>query len=94
MRNGSAAIVPLLIAVMLIFWFAYFMGGSSDTLHKVNNVTNLQHLQEKLLISSVRYRNKIEMEAKEAGAPLSETELDTKVNSYVKYMMKQNRIDE
>ena len=94
MRNGSAAIIPLLIAVMLIFWFAYFMGGANDTLHKVNKVTNLQHIQDKLVIAAIRYRAKIEAEAREQGLNLSEAEIDKKVDSYIEYVMKRNKIDE
>lgn len=94
MRRASAALVPLLIAVMLVFWFIAFMGGNSDNLHAVNEVTNLQKLQEKLLIPAVRYRYKIYKESKEQGTPLTEAELDQKVDAYVHYMMIENKIEQ
>lgn len=93
MRAGSAALVPLLIAFMLLFWFITFMGGSNDNLHTVNEVTNLKRLQEKLLISSIRYKNKIKAEAQEQGEALSEGELDQKVDEYVEYIMISNNIE-
>ncbi|QOP42212.1 hypothetical protein [Sulfurimonas marina] len=93
MRNASAALVPLLIAVMAIFWFIAFMGGANENLHDVNDATNLQHLQEKLLISAVRYRHKVESEAKEQGLTLSEDEINQKVDAYIEYIMVSNNIE-
>lgn len=93
MRKASAALVPLLIAVMMLFWFIAFMGGSNDDLHTVNNVTNLQHLQEKLLISSVRYRYKVIAEAQEQNLTLTEDEIDQKVDAYIEYIMVSNKIE-
>jgi len=54
MRNGSAALFPLLLAVMSLFWFIWFMGGAADNLHKVNEVEDLQHLQERLLSAAMQ----------------------------------------
>lgn len=93
MRKGSAALVPLLIAIMLLFWFIAFMGSENDNLHTVNGVTNLQKIQEKLLISSVRYRYKIATEAKKEGVTLTEEELDQKVDQYIQHIMIENKIE-
>lgn len=93
MRNGSAALVPLFIAVMTLFWFIMFMGGSDDNLHTINNVSNLQKVQEKLLISSVKYRYKAKAEADEQNITLSGAQLDQKVDVYVEYIMIENKIE-
>ncbi|MFT7860535.1 MAG: hypothetical protein ABXS93_06335 [Sulfurimonas sp.] len=93
MRRGSAALVPLLIAIMILFWMIAFMGGANDNFHVVNKVTNLQNLQEKLLISSVRYRYMIAEEAKEQGITLSDEELDQKVDQYIQHIMEENNIE-
>lgn len=94
MRNASVAIVPLFLAVLLLFWFIAFMGGASDTLHSVNNVENLQHLQKKLLVSAMRYRYALESEAREAGTILTDAELDAQVNVYINQIMVLNKIQE
>lgn len=93
MRNGSAALIPLFIAVMSLFWFIMFMGSSDDDLHTINNVSNLQKLQEKLLISSVKYRYKAKAEADEQNLTLSEQQLDQKVDAYIEYIMIENKIE-
>jgi len=54
MRNGSAALFPLLLAIMAMFWFIWVMGGATDTLHRVNEVEDLQHLQERLLPAAMQ----------------------------------------
>ncbi len=93
MRRGSAALIPLIIAIMLLFWYIAFMGGASDSLHNVNKITNLQRLQEKLLISSVRYRYKLQEDAQKQGINMTEAELDAAVNQYIKYIMIENKIE-
>jgi len=54
MRKASAAMVPLFLAIMTLFWFAYIMGGGADTLHRVNEIEDLQHLQERLLPAAMK----------------------------------------
>jgi len=88
MRNAAAAIVPLFLAIMLLFWFIMFMGGSSDTLRAVSNVENLSHLQTKLLLPAEKFRN----ELKRANPSLSDDELDRRANIYVNNMMVLNKI--
>jgi len=92
MRSGSVAIVPLFLAIMLLFWFIAFMGGANDTLHSINNVKNLQYLQTKLLQSAMRYRYSLEKEAQESGKTLSESDLTKKVNIYINDIMELNGI--
>ena len=88
MRNGSAAIVPLFLAMMLLFWFIMSMGGSSDTLHTVNNVKSLQHLQTKLLVPALKKKYQEEKDNNK-----SETASSASANAYVKAMMQKNGID-
>jgi len=92
MRKGSVAIVPLFLAIVVLFWFIAFMGGANDNLHAVNNVENLRHLQGKLLLSAMKHRYDLEAEAKAQGVELSDAELDKRVNGYINFMMVQNKI--
>jgi len=88
MRNAAAAIVPLFLAIMLLFWFIMFMGGSSDTLRGVSNVENLRHLQTKLLLPALKEKYKQERELGKSGPAASAA-----ANAYVKKMMYKNNID-
>lgn len=89
MRRGSVAIVPLFLAIVLLFWFIWFLGGANDNLHKVNQIENLQHLQDRLLQSAIMKRYELE----EADPSLSDAELDAAVDTYIKEIMKVNGID-
>lgn len=90
MRNGSAALVPLLFAIMLLFWFMWFLGGENDNLHQVNQLENLQHTQERLIIAALRKKQ----ELRDANASLSEVQLNEKVNEYIHNIMILNKIDD
>jgi len=94
MRKGSVALVPLFLAIVVLFWFIAFMGGANDNLHAVNNVENLRHLQGKLLLSAMKHRYDLEAEAKAQGTSLSEAELNQRVNGYINFMMVQNKVQQ
>jgi len=88
MRNGSAAIVPLLLAIMLLFWFIMFMGGASDTQKTVNDVQELKHLQSKLLLPALKKKYQ-----EERDNNMSNTAASASANKYIKDMMYKNGID-
>jgi len=90
MRKGSAAIIPLFFAIMLLFWFIWFLGGENDHLHQVNQLENLQHTQERLIIAAMRKKQ----ELRDANTSLTDTQLDKKVNDYIHNIMILNKIDE
>ena len=90
MRNGAVAIFPLLLAISLLFWFIWFMGGASDTLHEVTNVEHLQHTQERLILAALQKRQ----ELLEANPDFNEDELNERVNQYIHDIMVLNKIDE
>ena len=90
MRNGAVAIFPLLLAISLLFWFIWFLGGASDTLHEVTNVENLQHTQERLVIAALKKKQ----ELRDANPNFTEEELNEKVNQYIHDIMVLNNIDE
>jgi hypothetical protein len=90
MRRGSAAIVPLFIAIMLLFWFMWIMGGANDSLHKVNQLENLQRTQERLIIAALRKKQ----ELRDTNASMTETELNSEVNKYIHNIMVLNKIDD
>ncbi len=88
MRKASAAIGPLFLAIISLFWFIWFMGGANDNLHRVNEVENLQHLQERLLVAAVKRR----YELAEVDPSLNDAELDSEVDTYIDEMMVLNKI--
>jgi len=92
MRKGIVAIVPLFFAIIMLFGFIAFMGGAGDSLHTVNNVENLQHLQTKLFQPAIKYRYSLEKEARKNGTIITEEEIDEKVNIYINKMMTLNKI--
>lgn len=89
MRRGSAALVPLLLAIMLLFWFIWFLGGENDNLHKVNQLENLQHTQERLIIAACKKKQ----ELYDANRSLTDTQLNEKVSEYIHNIMVLNNID-
>ncbi|MDP1785218.1 MAG: hypothetical protein Q8K81_07325 [Sulfuricurvum sp.] len=90
MRRGSVAIVPLLLALMLFFWFIWFLGGENDLLFQINKVENVQHIQEELIVSAMQERLKLEQK----NTNWSNGQLDAATNHYVNNMMKINKIQE
>jgi len=97
MRNGSAAIVPLLLAIVLLFWFIWFLGGANDNLNKTTNLTNLQKIQDKLLEGAVYKRYELLTNNKniysEETADLKKA-LDDKISDDIHIMMQKNKIDD
>ena len=92
MRNGSVAIVPLFLAIVMLFWLIWFMGGADDSLHRVNEIENLQHLQEQLLLPAMKRRYEL---AAEADWSLSDEDLELAVDTnYIDQMMILNKIQE
>ncbi len=86
-RNGSAAFVPLLIGVMLIFWFIWFLGQEGDNTHRINRLENLQNLQHRLLSAAIN--RKIELMQVDDS---NDTDVDKKINGYINTMVKANHI--
>lgn len=90
MRRGSAAIVPLFLAIMILFWFMMFLGGASDTQKVVNDVGNLSHLHDRLIYAvAKRY-----YDLKAQNPTWSDERLETEANEYVRLIMKKNKIDD
>jgi|GEM_PF-2901138 len=97
MRNASAAIVPLFLAIMLLFWFIWFMGGESDNLHKTTDLTHLQKIQDKLLEAAMIRRYELATHKKELYSEESEEKraaLDAKISQDNHIMMQRNKIDD
>jgi len=96
-RRASAAIVPLFLAIMLLFWFIWFLGGESDHLYNTSELTNLHKVQDKLLEAAMirRYEfathNK-ELYSEEPGA--KKEALDAKISDDNHLMMQRNKIDD
>jgi hypothetical protein len=98
MRKGSVAIVPLIIALMLFFWFMWFLGGENDMLLQINKVENVQHIQEELIISAMQRHLTSEQDLKKLNPAMSDTALkqlaDKDGSDYVKTMMEANKIQQ
>ena len=90
MRRGSVALVPLLLALLLFFWFIWFLGGENDSLMQINKVENVHHIQEELIVSAMQQR----IELEQAHPEWNSGQLDEAVNHYVNDMMKINKIHE
>jgi len=89
LRRGSVSIVPLLIAVMMMFWFMMIMGNENDQLHKINSIKNLQNTQERLLYSALKRKYDLQ----QAYPEKSEVDIDKEVDLYITQIMKMNNID-
>lgn len=97
MRKGSAAIVPLFLAIMLLFWFIWFLGGEGDSLEQTSDVTNLTALQKKLLRAAVIKRyDALEQDKLQYSEddPAKKAALDAKISQDIHNMMKNNKIDD
>lgn len=90
MRRGSVAIVPLILALMLFFWFIWFLGGENDMLFEINKIEHVQHVQESLIIPAIQERLKLE----QANPSWSKAQLDEAVDKYIDEMMKINKIQD
>lgn len=86
MRSGFVSIVPLLIAVMFIFWFMIFMGYENTNLSHINQMQNIQNTEDRLLYAALKYKYKLLREQPE----LSESEVDDQVEEYIKTIMQKN----
>lgn len=97
MRNASAAIVPLFLAIMLLFWFIWFLGGESDNLHKTTELTHVHKLQDKLLEAAIIRRYELATKNKELYSEVSGAKkdaLDAKISNDNHLMMQKNKIDD
>jgi predicted PurR-regulated permease PerM len=90
MRRGSAAIVPLMLAVMFMFWLIWFLGFESDTTRVINEAEHLHQLQERLAVAALKERLRLEA----AHPEWDDTQLDAEVNTYINQMMVLNNIQE
>lgn len=97
MRNGIAAIVPLFLAIMLLFWVIWFLGGESDNLHKTTNLTHLHKVQDKLLEAAIYRRYELienNRDLYEETSGVKRDALDKKLSDDNHEMMKMNNIDD
>lgn len=97
MRNASAAIVPLFFAIMVLFWMIWYLGEESDYLHQTSNLTNLNHLQDKLLTAAMYNRYNLIRDYPDEYSEedeTKETRLNNKISSDTHRMMIKNKIDE
>ncbi len=90
MRNGSAALVPLFIGIMLLFWALIFMGGAADNLVKVNKTLRHQDIEENLLSAAMQEKIRLTEENAKSDTPLTTAEIDTLVDAYVARMVNKN----
>ena len=96
MRRASVAIVPLFLAILLLFWFIWFLGGESDNLHKTTELTHLHKVQDKLLEAAIIRRYELATHNKELYGEEGQKKaaLDTKISNDNHIMMQKNKIDD
>ena len=87
MRKGSIAIVPILLAIALIFWAIWFMGQESDNTQVISNVQKLQKLHENAAIYAMK--RKIEILEKSGRNQLTDEE-KAQIEQEVQTMMQKN----
>ena len=90
MRNGSAALVPLFIGIMLLFWAIMFLGGAADNLVKVKNTLYHQDIEERLLSAAIQEKIRLTEESAKSDTPLTTAEIDALVDAYVARMVEKN----
>lgn len=87
MRKGSIAIVPVLLAIALIFWAIWFMGQESDNTHVISDIQKLQKLHENAAIYAVK--REIEILEKTGKTELTDAQ-KTQIEREVQTMMQKN----
>ena len=84
MRRASVAIVPILLAIALVFWTIWFMGQESQNTHVISDMQKLQQLQS----NAALYAIKRKIELLEQG--MDEESSEAKVKEEVEIMMQRN----
>jgi len=87
LRKGSIAIVPVLLAIALIFWAIWFMGQESDNTHVISDIQKLQKLHENAAIYAVK--REIEILEKTGKTELTDAQ-KTQIEREVQTMMQKN----
>ena len=87
MRRGSVAIVPILLAIALIFWAIWFMGQESDNTHVISNVQKLQQLHQNAAIYAIK--RKIEILEQTGQTELTDAQ-KAQIEQEVQTMMQKN----
>jgi len=94
MRKGSAAIVPLFLAIMLLFWAAIFLGTPSETLGEVNQLTHIKNVEKRNITAAMIMKIKLLEANTQRETPLSELEMDAIVSQRISSLMANSTIDE
>ena len=87
MRRGSVAIVPILLAIALIFWAIWFMGQESDNTHVISNIQKLEHLHQNAAMYAIK--RKIEILEQTGQTELTDAQ-KAQIEQEVQTMMQKN----
>ena len=90
MRKGSVAIVPIFLAIALIFWAIWFMGEESDNTHVISKMQKLQKVHENAAFYAMKKKIRILEEAQREE--LTQEEKD-QIENDVQSLMQKNRLD-
>jgi len=90
LRKGSVAIVPIFLAIALIFWAIWFMGEESDNTHVITNIKKLEDLHENAAFHAMR--RKIEILENDHTNELSD-ENKTQIEQEVQQLMRKNNVE-
>ncbi len=96
MRKGSVAIVPIMLAIMLIFWAIWFVGERSEDTKVISNVEKLQELHENAAMYAMQRKIDLLQEnaLKDENERLNDDEINATINQEVSDLMRKNGIDE
>ena len=89
MRKGSVAIVPIFLAIALIFWAIWFMGQESDNTHVITTMQKLERVHENAAIYAMKKKVHILEEAQREE--LTEDE-KKQIQDEVQNLMQKNRL--
>jgi hypothetical protein len=87
MRKASVALVPILIAIVVMFWVIWYMGEESDNTKEITQIQKLQALQVNMAKYAISRKIALLQEGK------TEEEAEEIVKDEIDAMMEKNKID-
>lgn len=89
MRNGTIVIVPIFIAIALMFWAIWFMGQEASNTKTITNIEQLQKLQQNAIIYAIERRKQI---LQQKGANELTPDEEAMIEAEIQNMMKKNGV--
>jgi len=87
MRNGSAAIVPLFFAIVILFGFIMFMGGASENLQHISELEHIKNVEKRIVTAAMIMKINLINANQDLTVPLTESQMDAIVSQRISVMM-------